>query len=87
MKAMVKKSLAPLIVTLSFVACTLAGCSGSDADKAARETSAEITGKNMVEKGEKIKQQINRISESEIEKIQQDIRRGTYGEEQEGGNK
>ncbi len=87
MKFVTKKALAPLIIALSLVACTLTGCSGSDADRAAGETAAGITGKNAVEKGEKLKQQINEISENEIEKIQQDIRRGTYGQEQEGGSK
>lgn len=75
------------IISLSLaVVGTFSGCNGSDADKAARETVEEITGKNLVEKGEKIKQQINELSEKEIENVQQDILKGTYGQEQQDKN-
>lgn len=88
MKPAMKKPLALFVISLSFAAAwMIAGCSGSDTDKTVRETIEEVTGKNVAEGGEKIKQQINKLTEGEIEKVQQDIKNGTYGQEQEAGNR
>jgi len=88
MRPAIRKALALFIITLSFAAAWMtAGCSGSDADKTVRETIEEVTGKKVIEGGEKMKQQINALTEGEIEKVQQDIRNGTYGQEQEAENK
>lgn len=84
----IKKITAVIIVFLGFTSLAiLTGCEGSDADNAAKETVEELSGKNIVDKGEKIKQQIDKLSADEIEKVQQNIKTGTYGEEQEGGSK
>lgn len=70
-----------LIVFLLGALPLLGGCEGSDAEKAAQETVNELSGKNLIDKGEKIKQQIKDLSDKDIERIQQDIRNGTFGQE------
>ncbi len=83
MKSFIRNLPALTLLLLVCAAPTFAGCEGSDADKAAKEAVEELSGKNIVEKGEKIKQQIDAYSTEQIEKIQQDIYKGTYSKDRE----
>lgn len=84
MKHVIKSAASFALIFFALTAShILTGCEGSDANKAAKETVEELSGKNIRDKGEKIKQQINAISADQIEKIQQDINKGTYQESQD----
>ncbi len=88
MKFVIKRFSAFAIIFFALAAShVLTGCDGSDANKAAKETVEELSGKNIVDKGEKIKQQIDTLSAEQIEKVQQDINNGTYSREQENEGK
>ena len=80
------KKLIPVILFLSLALTSgmyLIGCEGSDTHKAIDTTVEGLSGKNAVEKGEKMKQQINKLESDAIEKIQQSIKNGTYGEQEQ----
>jgi len=71
------------ILILSFMgAAFLSGCEGSDARKQIDDTVKKVSGAELVEKGEKIKQQIRDLSAQDIDRIQKDIEKGVYGEEE-----
>ena len=63
------------------VAVITASCEGSDAKKAIDDTVKDLSGAKTVEQGEKIKQQINDLTAKDIERIQKDIEKGVYGED------
>lgn len=71
------------ILILAFAATVIiTSCEGSDARKAIDDTVKELSGAELVEKGEKIKQQIRDLTAEDIERIQKDIEKGVYGEEE-----
>jgi hypothetical protein len=63
------------------VAVITASCEGSDAKKAIDDTVKDLSGAEIVEKGEKIKQQVEDLTAEDIERIQKDIEKGVYGED------
>ena len=44
------------------------------------ETVHELSGAGIVEKGENLKQQIRDLNAEDVQRIQQDLSRGVYGE-------
>ena len=71
------------ILILTFIgAAVLSGCEGSDARKQIDDTVKKVSGAELVEKGEKMKQQIRDLSAQDIDRIQKDIEKGVYGEEE-----
>jgi outer membrane murein-binding lipoprotein Lpp len=67
---------------LVLAACLLlGGCEGSDARDAVDETVKELSGAGIVEKGQEIEQRVRELNARDIERIQEDISRGVYGEE------
>jgi predicted SpoU family rRNA methylase len=61
-------------------ALILTGCEGSEAKKEVEETVHELSGAGIVEKGENLKQQIRDLNAEDVQRIQQDLSRGVYGE-------
>ncbi len=74
--------LAIVLIVSFFAAAVLSGCEGSEAKKAVEDTVKEVTGAGLVEKGEKIKKQIQDLNAQDIERIQKDIEAGVYGKEE-----
>ena len=71
------------ILILTFIgAAVLGGCEGSDARKQIDDTVKKASGAELVEKGEKMKQQIRDLTAEDIERIQKDIEKGVYGEKE-----
>jgi len=83
MRRLARKFFTVLALILAFaVAVITASCEGSDAKKAIDDTVKDLSGAEIVEKGEKIKQQIRDLNAEDIERIQKDIEKGVYGEEE-----
>ncbi len=76
-----------LSITELFAAFSLAGaliftgCEGSEAKREVEETVKELSGAGLVDKGEKLKQQIKDLNAEDVRRIQEDLSRGVYGEE------
>ena len=67
---------------LALVACLLfGGCEGSDTREALDETVKELSGAGIVEKGQEIEQRVRTLNDRDIERIQEGLSRGVYGEE------
>ncbi|HOO44876.1 MAG TPA: hypothetical protein PLM29_01505 [Deltaproteobacteria bacterium] len=69
------------LVSIIILAAALTGCEGSDARKAIDDTVEEVSGARIIEKGENIKKQIQDLNAKDIERIQKDIEKGVYTEE------
>lgn len=61
--------------------CLSTGCGGSDPGDKARETVEELSGKNIVDKGEKLKKQINDLSDQQAREVQRNFEEGTEDQE------
>ena len=82
MRKLTGKFFTVLALILAFaVAVITTSCEGSDTKKAIDDTVKDLSGAEIVEKGEKIKQQIRDLNAEDIERIQKDIEKGVYGEE------
>ncbi|HPX51348.1 MAG: hypothetical protein GXY28_07780 [Bacteriovoracaceae bacterium] len=82
MKRTGKRIAAAFIVSLSIAgSALLAGCDGSEAAREAEETVRELSGAELIDKGERLKQQIRDLNAKDIERIQEDISKGIYGQE------
>jgi len=82
MKATGKHSITGLL-TVFFLAGALifTGCEGSEAKREVEETVKELSGAGLVDKGEKLKQQIRDLNAEDVRRIQEDLSRGVYEEE------
>lgn len=82
MKQAVGRISAVVLVMLGFVSSpVLTGCDGSEMRESVDETVRELSGAELLNKGEKLKQQIRDLNAQDVEKIQEDISRGVYGQE------
>ncbi len=82
MRRFTRKLCTVSVLILAFaVAVITSSCEGSDAKKAIDDTVKDLSGAKIVEKGEKIKQQIRDLNAEDIERIQKDIEGGVYSEE------
>jgi hypothetical protein len=71
------------ILILSFmIAAFLFSCEGSEVRKAIDDTVEEVSGGELIKKGEALKQQIRDLNANDIERIQKDIEKGVYGQEE-----
>ena len=83
MKKRVWNLVSAIILIVAFTALTtLTGCEGSEARKAIDDTVEEVSGGKLIKKGEDIKRQIEDLNAQDIERIQKDIEKGVYGEEE-----
>ena len=83
MQKYIRRFSAVLIMILAFAAAVIiTSCEGSDARKAIDDTVEEASGGGLIKKGEKIKQEIRDLNAQEIERIQKDIEKGVYSEEE-----
>ena len=81
MKEYTRNFAAACIVILAFAAAVIiSSCEGSDARKVINDTVEEVSGTGLIEKGEKIKQEIRDLNAQDIERIQKDIEKGVYNE-------
>ncbi len=73
----------PAFLSVFFLACALifTGCEGGEAKREVEETVNELSGAGLVDKGEKLKQQIRDLNAEDVRRIQEDLSRGVYGEE------
>ncbi len=77
MRFSIQRNMTIVIIICSFITAPLfTGCEGSDTDRAVKETVEELSGKNIVDKGQKMKQQIDDLSEQEARRVQQEISTG-----------
>ena len=82
MKKRVWNTVLTIILVMAFIAAAVVtGCEGSEARKAIDETVEEVSGAKIIEKGENIKKQIQDLNAQDIERIQKDIEKGVYSEE------
>ncbi|MBN2298369.1 MAG: hypothetical protein JXM72_07235 [Deltaproteobacteria bacterium] len=82
MKKWARNLVSTIILVMAFTAATaLTGCEGSEARKAIDDTVEEVSGAKLVEKGENIKKKIQDLNAQDIERIQKDIEKGVYSEE------
>ncbi|HHO76867.1 MAG TPA: hypothetical protein ENN05_10630 [Deltaproteobacteria bacterium] len=73
---------AAIVLALALLASTaLTGCEGSDARKSIDDAVEEVSGAKIINKGENIKKQIQDLNAQDIERIQKDIEKGVYSEE------
>jgi hypothetical protein len=71
------------ILILSFMtAAFLFSCEGSEVREAIDNTVEEVTGGKLIKKGEALKQQIRDLNAKDIERIQKEIEKGVYGQEE-----
>ncbi len=69
----------PVILTCLF-ALALCGCEGGDARKSVTDTVKDLAGKQVIEKGDRMKQDIDRAMKDEARRLLR------MGERKKGGN-
>ena len=71
-----------ILILAIAAAFTVTSCEGSDARKVVDDTVEEVSGAKLIKKGEEIKQEIRDLNAQEIDRIQKDIEKGVYCEEE-----
>lgn len=82
MKTTGKLSTTGFITVFSLAgALIFTGCEGSETKRAAEETVKELSGAELIDKGERLKGQIKDLNAEDVRRIQEDLSRGVYRDE------
>jgi len=83
MRYQIKRFCLSLLSAVFFIGSVIcSGCEGGDTHKAVDDTVREVSGGKMIDKGKSLEEQVHKLNAQEIERIQKDIEKGTYGEDQ-----
>ncbi len=69
------------ITALLFSSQFLTGCGKSEQGNAVKETVEELSGKNIIDKGERLKKQINDLGDQQVKDVQKRFDQGSEGQE------